>query len=113
MITKDSLFGANKYANLKRHSEEPEFFSATKDLASRLMEEILRHCGAGKERPAPSFLRMTKPALFPRTRGWSEGLIFTVFLAGVEHGVQILRSGVVQDGTGGEDITTIPSHVVD
>jgi len=44
---------------LKCHSEEPVFFPATKNLALGPIGEILRHSGAGKERPAPPFLRMT------------------------------------------------------
>jgi hypothetical protein len=46
-------------ALLKCHSEEPVLFPATKNLACSPRGEILRHSGAGKERPAPPFLRMT------------------------------------------------------
>ncbi len=59
---------------LKSLSEEPVLFpacllahhtsssvsrQATKNLVFYPIEEILRHFGAGKERPAPPFLRMT------------------------------------------------------
>jgi hypothetical protein len=51
---------------LKCNSEEPVLpscprrcFLATKNLAFRQLEEILRHSGAGKEHPASPFLRMT------------------------------------------------------
>jgi hypothetical protein len=43
----------------KCHSEEPVLFLATKNLAFGPLGEFLRHSGAGKERPAPPFLRMT------------------------------------------------------
>jgi hypothetical protein len=33
---------------LKSHSEEPVLFPATKNLAFGPVEEILRHCGAGR-----------------------------------------------------------------
>lgn len=60
------------------HSEEPVFFpprwiyilpwqrsahAATKNLVLDLTGEILRHFGAGKEHPAPPFLRMTWPEI--------------------------------------------------
>jgi len=48
---------------LKCHSEEPVLFPATKNLAFRQLEEILRHSGAGKEHPAHPFLRMTCPKI--------------------------------------------------
>ena len=44
---------------LECHSEEPVLFPATKNLTFCPIEKILRHCGAGIERPAPPFLRMT------------------------------------------------------
>ena len=48
---------------LKCHSEEPVLFPATKNLAFRQLGEILRLSGAGKEHPAPPFLRMTCPKI--------------------------------------------------
>ena len=56
----------------------------------------------------------TRKRLNPAARAGVDCLtIHSIFLAGVDHGVQILRIGIVDDRAVGEDVSAVAANIID